>query len=69
MNILPIIKAAEPELRALYQDFHRHPELGFEEVRTSGIVVQKLREYGVDDIHEGLGTTGVVGWNICVAGD
>ena len=60
MNILPIIAESQDKLEALFRDFHAHPEIGFTEVRTSGIVAQKLREYGVDEIHEGLGKTGVV---------
>lgn len=60
MNILPIIAESKDELEALFRDFHAHPEIGFTEVRTSGIVADKLREYGVDEVHEGLGKTGVV---------
>jgi len=45
---------------ALRQDLHRHPELGFEEVRTSAIVAQWLEEAGIA-VHRGLGKTGVVG--------
>lgn len=60
MNILPIIAESKDELEALFRDFHAHPEIGFTEVRTSGIVAEKLREYGVDEVHEGLGKTGVV---------
>ena len=61
MNILPIIDAAEKEMQDIYEDLHAHPELGFEEVRTSAIVAEKLREFGVDEVHTGLGKTGVVG--------
>jgi hippurate hydrolase len=61
MNIMPIIKAAEAELKAIYEDLHIHPEIGFEETRTSAIVAEKLKEYGVDEVHTGLGKTGVVG--------
>jgi amidohydrolase len=42
------------------RDFHRHPELGFEEVRTSGIVADELRALGLD-VKTGVGRTGVVG--------
>ncbi|HEY0032647.1 MAG TPA: M20 aminoacylase family protein [Devosia sp.] len=45
---------------ALRHDFHAHPELGFEEVRTSGIVAQWLEQAGIE-VHRGLGETGVVG--------
>ncbi|MBD5655399.1 MAG: amidohydrolase [Candidatus Eremiobacteraeota bacterium] len=48
------------EVIATRRDLHRHPELGFEEVRTAGIVASRLRAFGYD-VHEGIGTTGVVG--------
>jgi hippurate hydrolase len=50
-----------PELTALRRDLHAHPELGFEEVYTAGRVEQALRLCGVDEIHTGIGKTGVVG--------
>jgi hippurate hydrolase len=49
-----------PELTALRRDLHAHPELGFEEVYTSGRVVEALKVCGVDEIHTGIGKTGVV---------
>lgn len=49
----------ESDVVALRRDFHAHPELGFEEVRTSGIVAARLRELGLE-VTEGVGTTGVV---------
>jgi hippurate hydrolase len=42
------------------RDFHAHPEIGFEEHRTSEIVAAKLTEWGIE-VHRGLGGTGVVG--------
>ncbi len=48
------------DLTAIRRDFHEHPELGFEEVRTAGIVAAKLRAWGIE-VHEGIGRTGVVG--------
>ena len=45
---------------ALRRDIHRHPELGFEEHRTSKIVADLLREWGVE-VHTGIAGTGVVG--------
>lgn len=50
-----------PELTAFRRDLHAHPELGFEEVYTSGRVVEALKLCRVDSIHTGLGKTGVVG--------
>ncbi len=60
MNILPTVADAKDELEAIFRDLHAHPEIGFTEVRTSGIVADKLREYGADEVHTGLGKTGVV---------
>jgi amidohydrolase len=48
------------ELTAFRRDLHAHPELGFEEKRTGSRVVAALRAAGVDEIHEGVGKTGVV---------
>jgi hippurate hydrolase len=42
------------------RDFHAHPEIGFEEHRTSEIVAAKLTEWGIE-VHRGMGGTGVVG--------
>jgi amidohydrolase len=42
------------------RDFHQHPELSFQEVRTAGIVAQKLSELGLE-VRTGVGKTGVVG--------
>ncbi|HSI55726.1 MAG TPA: M20 aminoacylase family protein [Ramlibacter sp.] len=50
-----------PELTALRRDLHAHPELGFEEVYTAGRVQEALKLCGVDEIHTGIGKTGVVG--------
>ena len=55
------IAAYHPELVALRRDLHAHPELGFEEVYTSGRVREALKLCGVDEIHSGIGRTGVVG--------
>ncbi len=49
-----------PELTAFRRDLHAHPELGFEEVYTSGRVKQAMALCGVDEIRTGLGKTGVV---------
>ncbi|MDP9813623.1 hippurate hydrolase [Rhizobium tibeticum] len=49
-----------PFLTELRRDLHAHPELGFEEERTSAIVAKLLQEAGIK-VHRGLGGTGVVG--------
>ena len=54
------IAAFHPEITALRRDLHSHPELGFEEVYTAGRVQQALKVCGVDEIHTGIGKTGVV---------
>jgi amidohydrolase len=54
------IESFADELTAIRRDLHAHPEIGFEEVRTSGIVADKLTQWGVE-VHRGIGGTGVVG--------
>ncbi|MFC7407875.1 M20 aminoacylase family protein [Hydrogenophaga atypica] len=49
-----------PELTALRRDLHAHPELGFEEHYTAKRVVEALKVCGVDEVHTGIGKTGVV---------
>jgi amidohydrolase len=49
-----------PGMVALRRDLHEHPELAFEEVRTSGIVAQRLRSLGLE-VQTGVAKTGVVG--------
>jgi len=46
--------------QSLRRDFHRHPELGFSEVRTGGIVARELEALGIE-VTKGVGKTGVVG--------
>jgi amidohydrolase len=55
------LRAIHPELTAFRRDLHAHPELGFEEVRTAARVAEALRVSGVDEVHTGIGKTGVVG--------
>lgn len=57
---LESIRLFHDELTALRRDLHAHPELGFEEVRTSGIVAGSLEALGIE-VHRGIGKTGVVG--------
>lgn len=53
-------KAIFDDLVATRRDLHQHPELGFEETRTAGIVAERLNEYGFE-VQAGVGQTGVVG--------
>ena len=61
MPALNSLAALLPEMTEWRQDFHRHPELGFEVHRTAAIVAAKLRDFGCDEVLEGIGRTGVVG--------
>jgi amidohydrolase len=54
------IRKYQAELREIRHDIHSHPELGFEEKRTSAIVASKLAAWGVE-VHQGIAKTGVVG--------
>ena len=58
--VIPEIAANHDEMTAWRRDIHAHPELGFEEVRTSELVAEKLKSWGLE-VHTGLGKTGVVG--------
>ena len=61
MKIPDSISAIVGPIRAIRRDIHAHPELKFEENRTAEIVASALRSFGIDEIHTGLGKTGVVG--------
>ncbi|WP_172327321.1 M20 aminoacylase family protein [Mangrovicoccus sp. HB161399] len=50
-----------PEIAAWRRDLHAHPELLFDTHRTAAVVAGKLREFGCDEVAEGIGRTGVVG--------
>jgi amidohydrolase len=52
--------ALQPEMIERRRDFHRHPELAFQEVRTAGIVATTLNELGLE-VQTGVGRTGVIG--------
>ena len=54
------IAAFHPEITAFRRDLHAHPELGFEEFYTAARVQESLKVCGVDEIHTGIGKTGVV---------
>jgi len=61
MPVINRIAEFQPELAAWRRDFHMHPELAFEEHRTAGIVAQRLRDFGCDQVIEGFAGTGVIG--------
>lgn len=61
MPIINRIAEFHDDIAAWRQDFHAHPEVLYEVERTAGVVEDKLREFGVDEIVTGIGRTGVVG--------
>jgi amidohydrolase len=61
MPIVNRIAALSDEMAAWRHDFHENPELLYEVHRTAGIVADKLREFGCDEVVTGIGRTGVVG--------
>ena len=61
MPITPRLQELQPEIASWRQDIHQHPEILFDTHRTSGLVAEKLKEFGCDAIKNGIGRTGVVG--------
>ena len=59
-DALEMLRLFHAELMHIRRDIHAHPELGFEETRTSQLVADKLAEWGIET-HRGLAKTGVVG--------
>jgi hippurate hydrolase len=55
------ISAMTPQLTEWRRDFHRHPELQYDLPRTAGVVAERLRAFGFDEVIEGVGKTGVLG--------
>jgi hippurate hydrolase len=60
MAIVPEIASLHEEMKQWRRELHAHPELGFEEERTSDFVSRKLAEWGIS-VTRGLAKTGVVG--------
>ena len=60
MPVINRIAAIHDDMTAWRRDIHAHPELGFQEERTSAIVAEKLESFGIQ-VHRGLAKTGVVG--------
>ena len=61
MPVLNRVAEFQPEIAAWRRDFHAHPEVLFDVHRTAGIVAEKLRAFGCDEVVTGIGRTGVVG--------
>jgi amidohydrolase len=60
MKLIEPIREQAAALESLRRDLHAHPELGFEEQRTSDLIANTLESWGIA-VHRGLGKTGVVG--------
>ena len=61
MPVINRVAAMADEIAVWRRDFHENPELLFDVHRTAGIVADKLREFGCDEVVTGIGRTGVVG--------
>ena len=60
MNINPDVIKIKNTIISTRRDFHKHPELSFQEFRTSQIVAERLDQYGII-VQKNIGKTGVVG--------
>jgi len=58
--LLHAMRTLAPEFVAIRQNIHAHPELAFEERRTSDLVAERLAAWGYT-VHRGLADTGLVG--------
>ena len=61
MPIVNRIAAFSEEIAEWRRDLHAHPELDYDVHRTAGIVAEKLKSFGCDEVVTGIGRTGVVG--------
>src|SRR5262245_45752358 len=60
MQLIESIVADAEQMRAVRREIHAHPELGYQEQRTSDLIARKLTEWGIP-VQRGLGKTGVLG--------
>ena len=61
MPIVNRIADLHAEITEWRRDLHAHPELRYDVHRTAGLVAERLRAFGCDEVVEGIGRTGVVG--------
>jgi hippurate hydrolase len=61
MPIINSVAAMQDEVARWRRDIHEHPEILYEVHRTAGIVAEKLKAFGCDEVVDGIGRTGVVG--------
>jgi len=60
MPVINSIAAMADEMAGWRRHLHQHPELSFDCHQTAAFVADKLRAFGVDEIHEGIATSGIV---------
>lgn len=60
MPVINRIADFADDMKTWRRHLHRHPELGFELYQTAAFVEERLREFGVDEIHTGIAKTGIV---------
>lgn len=60
IDFLKEARALFPYTKSMRRDFHAHPELGFNEIRTGGIVAKELESLGIE-VTKGIGKTGIIG--------
>ena len=60
MPVINRIAAFADDMTAWRRHLHQHPELGQQCYETAAFVVERLREFGVDEIHEGVAISGVI---------
>src|SRR5205085_289485 len=61
MPIVNRVADLHNEIKEWRRDFHAHPELRYDVHRTAGVVAEKLKAFGCDEVVPGIGRTGVVG--------
>ncbi|MCB6185068.1 M20 family metallopeptidase [Leeia sp. TBRC 13508] len=66
MTLIP--STLQAEMQTWRQQLHAHPEFGFEETLTAAFVAEKLRSFGIQDVVESVGGTGVVATLRCGSG-
>ncbi|GAB5445997.1 M20 aminoacylase family protein [Gymnodinialimonas sp.] len=60
MPVINSIAAAAPEMKTWRRHLHRHPELNFDCHGTAAFIVERLKAFGITDIHTGIATSGVI---------
>src|SRR4026209_786993 len=61
MPVINSVTAMQSEVSAWRRDMHEHPEILYEVHRTAGLVADRLKAFGCDEVVPGIGRTGVVG--------